>query len=113
MSYEGREQHICENGHRYDAPCNYGESDLCHCGAKSAWCNRVDDTNGDEYGFIVSEEFKKLLITAEVVETCNLGHAHVTKEATYRLPNFRELTRTYLDWENDNKRTNLVHQHLI
>lgn len=57
MSYEGYEQHICENGHRFDIYND--ESPKCyHCGAASVWYNSVDDTNCAQEGYIPSEFFR-------------------------------------------------------
>ena len=100
MSYEGYEQHICKNGHRFDTGCSFWSEtapkcDICK--AESAFSNAVDTTNCDEYGCIV--DWSSLLLTAEVVETCNLEHMHVTKHETYRIPSEEEHTnlRTYHD----------------
>jgi hypothetical protein len=110
MSYEGHIQVLCENGHyhvydAYDAPQlswrdhdadaarNYS-NDLdflrkemeqtnwaCpDCEARAAWFNSVDDTNGDGEDVCFVEK------TAAVRETCNLGHVHVTRHATYEVP---------------------------
>jgi hypothetical protein len=90
MSYEGYEQHLCENGHYYtrDADYSYGEPSPCpYCNAKCAWINCVDQTNGPSQGLI---DMKNLLVTPEVVETCNLGHKHITKQAIYRIPSKEE-----------------------
>ena len=63
MSYEGYEQHICANGHRFDMPCGYQyweaeEAPKCGCGAKSVWYNPVDQTNGDDWGYIPPALFR-------------------------------------------------------
>lgn len=56
MSFEGYYQHICQNGHYGTEPYDYaGDAPpwKCdECGAESAWCNRVDDTNCDNCGYI-------------------------------------------------------------
>lgn len=54
MSYEGYEQHLCTNGHRFDAGEHWdGEPRICDdCGAGSAFCNDVDETNCDGVGVI-------------------------------------------------------------
>lgn len=99
MSYEGYEQVLCRNGHSriYDAhdtrfdgffPARVmpeaGEKTWrCdNCGEMAGWVNSVDDTNCDAYGHVDLVEVH----TAEV-QTCNLGHQHVIKEATYSPPN--------------------------
>lgn len=94
MSYEGYEQHLCGNGHLwaidaydgqvYDSFINGESTDSkpkCpHCNGASVFFHSVDTTNdeGETYPF---EE-----ITSEVRETCNFGHVHVTKPATYKIP---------------------------
>lgn len=98
----------------------------CHCGALAAWYNNVDTTNGSycscelgswrisngddadppkgmvsceycENGFIdghVSLEFDE----PGTFEVCNLGHSHMTKHSTYKIPKDRGyLTR----WANE------------
>ena len=107
MSYEGYEQHICEGGHKFTLDSYYAYDTspcLCpHCGAKSVWYNAVDDTNCDAYGVIPEESWKPFLLTEEVVETCNFGHKHVTKHATWRVPTKEEteLLRHYKDEETE------------
>lgn len=98
MSYEGREQHICKAGHRFDTGCRY-EDDLppCPiCQEPSVWYNAVDDTNCDSDGVIL--DWSSLLLTPAVVETCSLGHQHITKEATYRVPTEAELLQLRHYW---------------
>ena len=88
MSYEGREQNICENGHLTETDC-YSYTDVCYiCCAKIAWQNAIDDTNCDEVGKI--HDFSSLLIEQEEVQTCNMGHQHITKHAKYRIPTEEE-----------------------
>lgn len=96
MSYEGYEQHICRNGHRFDADC-YSTGPTCHCGAKPFWSNSVDQTNCDEVGFITESEFKKLLVLEQKSEKCNLGHMHITQHEVYRFPKEGELRRFMFD----------------
>ncbi len=99
MSYEGYVQHICTHGHRYDKDV-YEPEQTCHCGSPSAWHNSVDLTNGDSYGRISSQEFERFLREPAVVETCNLGCQHITKEATYNIP-YHSVVRQYHDWRTD------------
>lgn len=95
MSYEGYEQHICARGHWFEVPCSYGGDgdERCACGASSVWHNCVDDTNGEQYGVIPLEALATLKLTDEVIKTCDLGHQHVVKEATYRKPTDEEVER--------------------
>lgn len=97
MSYEGYEQHICANGHWFETEpsCYFSDDDddapKCHiCLAKSVFYNCVDDTNGESFGVILPEAMKLLELTPMVVETCNLGHKHITKKPTYRIPTTKE-----------------------
>lgn len=51
MSYEGREEYICEKGHYFDADAMaemyVAETTSCQiCGGKLAWHHSVDETNG-------------------------------------------------------------------
>lgn len=91
MSYEGFDQCICQNGHYFEHDC-YDQNGVCpHCHTPSAWSNGVDDTNGDDVGFIPYDVLKeKFLLSATEGEKCNLGHWHVSKEATYRIPTSEE-----------------------
>ncbi len=108
MSYEGYVQGICENGHltHFQEPYIWGDSKphACEvCEASIAWHNPVDQTNCDDFGIIPQSEFDKLLVEAEIVETCSLGHQHVTKQAVYRIPTDNELKRYYLDGDSNLK----------
>lgn len=108
MSYEGREQHICSNGHLFEMDCQYNmysedRSTYCPeygCKAKSVWENMIDDTNGGSggsVGEIMESEFNKLLISPAVIETCNLGHQHQTSPAIYKIPKEGGLRRSFSD----------------
>lgn len=102
MSYEGFIQALCEKGHynqfedRMDFdPEAYGSCRICK--SKIAWVNSVDDTNGDAWGFIPPDLFNAFLSSFEKVETCNLGHQHITSHATYDQPSAeeRDAVRSY------------------
>ena len=107
MSYEGRIQVICQNGHYGVREASYNLDDEeapCHCGAELAWTNAVDDTNCEAWGEIPEAILQKeFMVSDEVVETCNLGHKHITKERVYRIPSGEETSalRTAIvhDWE--------------
>jgi hypothetical protein len=91
MSYEGHEQIICLRGHYYERDAADRSLPFCTCGADVGWCNQVDDTNCDSYGEIPLKLLvEKFQITAEVVETCNLRHSHVTAPAVFRVPTYEE-----------------------
>jgi hypothetical protein len=94
MSYEGYTQVLCENGHAshedvyaVEISC-YDEDWKCKtCGAKAVWRNEVDLTNGSFYkgeridGFVHLEEK-----TSAEYKICNMGHKHLIKETTYKIP---------------------------
>lgn len=105
MSYEGHNQFICKNGHRFNAPESYGNADnRCDvCGQEPAWCNSVDDTNCESDGIIL--DFSSLMIEPAKSEVCNLGHVHVTQHARYRIPSQEEAQalRHYWDGEQYHK----------
>lgn len=94
MSYEGREEHICKNGHRWEIGCQYGEGPepKCFCGAESVWCHNIDDTNCDAVGEIPEKEWEKFLISPVQTEECDkCHHVKVTAAPTYRVPTLKEL----------------------
>lgn len=100
MSYEGYTQVLCENGHEgccdiWEQP--YSDKWECPvCSAKAAWSNEVDHTEGSycdcesgcQYcnngridGYVELE-----VATPAEYKRCNLGHDHLVKEATYKIP---------------------------
>lgn len=96
MSYEGYEEHICKNGHRFILNDIYNISEdekiICpHCEEISAFFNGVDCTNEPNQGAISEEGWKTLLLEEEISEICNLGHKHITKQAVYRIPSNHEI----------------------
>lgn len=97
MSYSGYEQHFCKNGHYYEADIFYftsGYPEICPvCKQPSALVNSVDCTNGYNDGMIPPKFLEELLISPEVKEVCNLGHEHIVKYATYRIPTEDELDK--------------------
>jgi hypothetical protein len=52
MSYEGRMQLLCKQGHYMEIDCYADEPKRCDCGAEWAKKNSVDDTNGEAAGYI-------------------------------------------------------------
>lgn len=107
MSYEGYIQHLCANGHRFDTAADYAfceqEHKCSECGTLSVFQNDVDDTNGESVGVIADEDWERFKISEDVVEMCNLGHIHLMKAATYRIPTKEELEEvrsywSYNDW---------------
>jgi len=92
MSFEGYYQILCLNGHHVaeDAYSYLGDSWACPtCGAKAAWENLVDVTNGsyDDNGVRV-DGFVELEVMEEgcacTCEKC--GNVHYTSPIRYRVP---------------------------
>lgn len=86
MSYEGYEVLFCENGHFEceDAHAQNAKHAMnaafCHCGALLKHVASVDETNCLPYTL----DFKLILKTSEVAETCLCcKHTAVKEEATY------------------------------
>lgn len=101
MSYEGREQHICENGHLFEIDCQYSFDDnhvtqCIYCSGHSVWQNYIDDTNGESFGEVLHSEFEKILISPTKFEVCNLGHNHLILPAVYRIPGSNELEQSFV-----------------
>lgn len=98
MSYEGRYQTLCKNGH-YCIVDAYIDYPTCHCGQSIVWENGVDDTNGEEYGIVPDDVFASWEISPAKYETCNLGHRHCVEEAVYKIPSKeeRKAARHYYD----------------
>lgn len=86
MSYEGRIQFLCKNGHL--GMCNCRDTPSCNCSTGIVWLNQIDDTNYYDEGII--KDWDHFLLTPEIKETCNLGHEHIIQEATYRIPTIEE-----------------------
>ena len=87
MSYEGYEQHICENGHYYNSDC-YDHDAICPiCGGKSAWYNSVDQTNGPSMGEVLMTDLESFII--KPVEHCKCC-GQVTNKPIYRVPTKEE-----------------------
>ena len=102
MSYEGHYNFLCQNGHLWTEPENYGSAGYgpCpECKAEIVWQNAVDETNCDDVGVIPPDEWKKLLVTPEKVEVCNLGHHHNTAPAVYRVPTEEEHKQMRHHWD--------------
>lgn len=86
MSYESYEQVFCENGHYSTRSCLEAENVCPKCGAPISVVNQVDETMGESYGVIPDYILDTLKVSDEVVETCDLGHKHVTSPPVYQLP---------------------------
>jgi len=82
MSYKGYIEYLCSNGHRRVFDC-YNEplpDKRCNCGAKYVWLNIVDETNNEGTPYPLEIDIP------EQGEKCNMGHFHVTREITYKIP---------------------------
>lgn len=55
MSYKGYVQLWCANGHYHQLDCNRTAPQKCGCGKEIVFCNEVDATNCDDYGYIVPD----------------------------------------------------------
>ena len=91
MSYEGFSQVLCSNGHLRVFDCwndngSLDELGKCDCGASFVYRNMVDETNGiiEDEPKTMSREFE--IQTPEELLNCNLGHTHVIREVTYKIP---------------------------
>lgn len=140
MGFSGYDQILCLNGHKSSADC-YEETNFdgpevaewyegveypmpshwtCRCGAKAAWWNQVNTTNGslcetyDEEGTWVAEcggceycengridgHVELEIDKPAVTQVCNLGHEHVIEEQTYKIPKDKgHLTK----WSKENE----------
>ena len=108
MGWNGYSEGLCTNGHRLTwDPQEYmfgdnngpyrGAPKCYHCQEPVVMQILVNQTNGENQGEITEENWKKLEITPEKKETCNLGHVHVVEQGVYRIPTNTELQklRTY------------------
>lgn len=117
MSYEGEEEHLCKNGHRWAMPCQYsfGEIDTqCpYCPEVSAWSNSIDHTNGESFGEIPEEEWKKLEISGGCICTCSCGNVHTKEEPRYRIPTEAELKKMRHFWNSETDQYSLVEEYCV
>lgn len=91
MSYEGREQIICEDGHYSEIDAFYAfvtdqglEAWRCPapCNKRAVWTNSIDETNCDAYGEVE-------LTVKEPPKSCrcrDCGDKHIVMKATYHIP---------------------------
>lgn len=85
MSYEGREQYLCENGHYTVLDALSEDNDLTECPvcrARIVWSNSVDDTNCEAEGYVTLET--KTVAEYETCPTCRV--CRMVKPATYVVP---------------------------
>ena len=92
MSFEGFDQLLCDNGHLrefdiYLAPDLNNEGNRCpNCAAVFVWRHTVDETNGYVLDDPSTHRHPLEVATEQETKQCNLGHSHVTVEATYKIP---------------------------
>jgi len=111
MSWEGYGQVFCSNGHfhgNWDPYADNSGTEATHalcpaCKAPPALVNVVDDTNCDSYGILTNEAVQTLLVSDQVVKTCDLGHSHVVSEAVYRIPSQEEIDSLRSYWDEGKK----------
>jgi len=99
MSYEGYEQVLCENGHYFTFDCyDYWQEDkwVCPiCGAKSAWSNMVDVTNGsfenDAWGELIRIDG---YVSLKVKDECKCECCGTVLERRYKIPTEEEMKKS-------------------
>lgn len=59
MSFEGYTQSLCANGHlsTYEVWDDWEKCAICHS-TQQVWSNIVDDTNSEEYGIVLMDQYK-------------------------------------------------------
>lgn len=103
MSYEGYDQCICEKGHYFISDCYWtDDKPICPiCGSTMTWYNAVDQTNGNDFGYISFNDLKeKFLVQDKEYKTCeHCGHHELVHPEIFRIPTKEETDplRTYLD----------------
>jgi len=97
MSYEGRIEFLCEDGHHWIQDAYDSNQGCPHCGKSASFFNEIDDTNfwGEEA--ISGYAWDQLQIAAEEGRLCDMGHYHITTPARYRIPTKEELKQ----WEDE------------
>lgn len=104
MSYQGYVEYLCPNGHRWSADC-FAYAEKCpHCGEEKVWENNIDETNGEEHGFISDENWERFLISEMEIEICPCCyHEKVVAPERYRQPTEKELreVREWFDYETE------------
>jgi hypothetical protein len=105
MSYEGYEQHICENGHRFNTEAGYayfGDDNppACpYCGAKSVFCNCVDQTNCEDMGVILNDGWRKFEVFPMVIHECCECNSRRISPPIYRIPTRKEAEKIQMYWD--------------
>jgi len=115
MSYEGYDQVLCENGHYYTYDCwEFWEPngwECPTCGAKAAWSNSVDITNGswemdDDGETLFDEEGRPIRIDGyvelEVLEECRCECCGTILEQRFKIPTEEDMRKAY-PWRYENE----------
>ena len=105
MSYEGYRQILCENGHYYEedvCAAQWGDVEpwkCTVCGAKEAWDNSVNTTNGS---YDVADDGSETMVRidgfvelevakpATYCECSSCGNKHVVCPETFKIPDKHE-----------------------
>jgi len=102
MSFEGYYRILCKNGHLHIADLyhlDFNDWKCPDCGAQVAVEQLIDETNGCDYEYcdLLKDEkdickdygcgYAEFEVATEAIyETCNLGHKHLIKPPTYKVP---------------------------
>jgi hypothetical protein len=97
MSYEGYVQLLCEKGHYRTCDCSeIDKPTVCpSCKSKWIWQNNVDTTNGSydvdseggEDTSVRIDGYVELEANEPIItHTCSCGNVHMSKKATYKIP---------------------------
>jgi hypothetical protein len=95
MSYEGHIQNICKNGHLFECDSYIPKTTCPVCLASIAWSNEVDDTNGEEYGHVDLDPFRRKA-GSRVTEQTSKGWRTIEYHAEYNIPP-KDVEKTFRD----------------
>lgn len=101
MSYEGYDVNLCKNGHRFESGC-WDEPKTCpFCKADIDFSLSVNQTNGDEEGLILEEDWDKFLVSKAEYKTCSeCGCKKLLSHAVYKATRKElEQYQTLIHWE--------------
>jgi len=105
MSYEGRIEHLCKNGHRYRTDCYDSDRRCPFCHSESAWSHHIDDTNGDAFGTILEEDWDQFILHRKKSDVCECcGHETIIAPAVYRIPSPDEVRKMECWWDDNTQR---------
>ena len=100
MSYEGYDQVLCENGHYHTYDCyDFWEAEGWNCptcGAKAAWSNMVDVTNGsydvDDDGWETEDRIDGF-VELQMREEVWCKHCGSILERRYKMPTEEDMRK--------------------